>query len=315
MDAVAVREFRAPPERLELPDPVPGPGELLIRMDGAGMNPFDWKIADGVLAGRRPHVFPLVLGVDGAGTVERVGADVTRFSVGDRVFGQFLHDPIGSGTYAPFATVPERNAIVPIPPGMSGTTAAALPTAGMAALDAFDVAALPTGGAVAIIGASGGIGSVLVPYAAAQGMQVIAVARAASRARLLSLGANTTIDIGERDPISAVRQIRPSGVDAIIDLASDRARFRRWLAAVGDGRTAVSTAYGADPSASAERGIRVINVDLQPRAALLERLVEAVRQGAVRVPVDHEIPLADAPARIAEGRAGRWTGKTVIRFR
>ncbi|HYA54300.1 MAG TPA: alcohol dehydrogenase catalytic domain-containing protein, partial [Thermoplasmata archaeon] len=78
MRAIAVQRFRAAPESMDLPRPVAGPGELLVRVSFAGVNPFDAKIADGILEGHRPHVFPLVLGVDASGVVEGVGGNVDR---------------------------------------------------------------------------------------------------------------------------------------------------------------------------------------------------------------------------------------------
>jgi NADPH:quinone reductase-like Zn-dependent oxidoreductase len=115
MRAVAVSRFHAPPERMDLPAPPAGRGELLVRVAFAGMNPLDWKIGEGFYEGSRPHLFPLILGVDAAGTVEAVGATVARFRVGDPVFGQFLHSPVGTGTYAELTPVPEGIGIARVP--------------------------------------------------------------------------------------------------------------------------------------------------------------------------------------------------------
>lgn len=306
--AVAVRSFGGLPELMELPDPSPGPGELLVRLESAGINPFDWKIADGILKDRRPHVFPLVLGVDGAGTIEATGPGVRRFRAAERIFGQYLHDPVGRGTYAERVVVPESNALARIPEGLAGGAAAALPTAGMAALDALDRLELSPGRSLVIVGASGGIGSYAVPLAAKAGIRVIAVARSASHARLRSLGAERAVDIAGASPLDEVRALYPQGVDGLMDVASDRAGFARWAEAVRAGGSAASTVYAATPHPK----VRTINVDLQPSAALLERLARAVTEGSVKPPVERTIRLAEAPAVVAEGRAGRLVGKTVI---
>jgi len=305
-----VREFGAMPELLDLPVPAPAPGEVRVRLEGAGINPFDWKIADGALKGHRRHVFPLVLGVDGAGTVDAVGEGVSRFRAGDRVFGQFLHDPVGTGTYIEKAVVPETNAIVPTPSSVSSWEAAALPTAGMTALDALDALGLSSGETLLIVGASGGVGSFVVPLAAAAGIRVVAVARTGSHERLRSIGATETVDASLADPVSAVRAIRPTGVDGLLDVVSDGSTFSRWAMTVRPGGSAATTVHVA----GAVPGIRAVNVDLQPRAALLQRLAALVAGGRIRVPLERVIPLAEAPAAVAEGRAGRLSGKTVIRL-
>jgi NADPH:quinone reductase len=310
MHAVGVRKFGAVPELLAVPVPSPAEGEILVRLDAAGINPFDWKISDGLFRDKRPHVFPLILGVDGAGTVSEVGPTAERFQVGDRVFGQFLHDPVGRGTYAESVVVPEGNALVLIPPKLTSAVAAALPTAGMAALDCLEDLQLARGQTLLAVGASGGIGSIAVPLAAAAGVRVLAVARAASQERLRTLGAAESIDVASPDPVGEVRRLAPQGVDALLVMAGDASDFARWAAVVRPAGVAVSTIY----TAGKIPGIRAENLNLQPRADLLERLVRAVAEGKVRSPVERTIPLSEAPAAVAEGRAGNLSGKTVIRL-
>ncbi|MFI7636011.1 alcohol dehydrogenase catalytic domain-containing protein [Nonomuraea sp. NPDC049400] len=88
MKAIVVTGFGAEPKLADLPTPAPGPGQLLVRLRAAGLNPFDWKVADGALKGAVVHAFPLVMGADGAGVVERVGPGVTRFQPGDTIAEQ-----------------------------------------------------------------------------------------------------------------------------------------------------------------------------------------------------------------------------------
>src|SRR3954465_5842278 len=107
MRAVTVTGFGATPEVTDQPEPAPGRGEVLVKLTAAGLNPFDWKVIDGAV---KDASFPLIIGTDGAGTVERVGADVTGFQPGDPVFGQFSKVSQGCGSYAEFA-VASQNAI------------------------------------------------------------------------------------------------------------------------------------------------------------------------------------------------------------
>lgn len=310
MRAVGVRAFRAPPELLEAPVPKPGPDEVLVRIEAAGMNPFDWKIADGVFECQRPHVFPLILGVDGVGIVEQTGERIRRFRSGDRVFGQFLHDPVGIGTYAERSTTPEGIGVTKVPAGLGAEAAAALPTAGMTALDAIDRLHPSSGDTVLIVGASGGVGSFAVALAARRGARVAAVARASSHERLRALGATLTLAPPSDGRPSGPNL--PTAVAGLLDVVSDPVTFAGWARTVRRGGTAVSTIGSADPTRLDGTGVRLENLSLEPRPDLLERLAAEVVGGRIPVPLERRIPLEEAPAALAEIRAGRAVGKTVI---
>ncbi|MGP8158460.1 MAG: NADP-dependent oxidoreductase [Thermoplasmata archaeon] len=315
MQAAAVSRFRNPIELMELPSPVVGRAEVVVRVEFAGMNPLDWKIAEGMYEGNRPHVFPLVLGVDASGTVEAVGPAVERFRVGDRIFGQFLHDPVGTGTYAELAPVPEAGSVIRLPAGITAEEAAALPTAGMTALASLDSLALPVGASLAIVGASGGVGSFATELAAARGLKVTAIARANSAARLRSLGAETVVDPSSEDPPAAIARAHPSGLDGLLDAMSDRTGFAQWAALVRRGGVAATTTFSADVEALQRAGIRGFNVDLQPTTVLLERLAQDVVEHHLTIPLERRVRLPEAPAALAELKAGRARGKTVVALR
>jgi len=311
MRAVAVPRFRAPAVLTELPIPKAGTNELVVRVEFAGINPFDWKIADGIFEGSRPHVFPLILGIDAAGTVESTGEGVTRLRPGDRVVGSFLHDPVGLGTYSEFAVVPETNAVASLPPGLPSDQGAALPTAGMTALASLEMLALPAGATLLITGASGGVGSFATELAAARGARVTAVARESSAARLRSFGAEGVIDPTQGDPYSAVHAQFPAGVDGLLDLMSDRTTFPRWAACVRPGATAATTTFSADPESLKGR-VRAVNINLQPTTALLERLIRSVIDDHLRVPLERTVRLEESADALGELRSGRGHGKTVV---
>jgi NADPH:quinone reductase len=282
-------------------------------MTAAGINPYDAKIAAGILRGR-PHRFPLILGVDGAGTVELLGPQVRRFRPGDRIFGQFLHDPVGTGTYAEYASVPEQNAVSDIPEGLGDAEAAALPTAGMTALDSLDRLEPAPGSSLLVVGASGGIGSLVVPLAKARGARVIAVARTASADRLRSLGASEVVEPGAPNWMDRVRAVAADGVDAALDLMSDRPGFRAVQTLVRAGGRAASTVYAVDATSPPVGQVRAFNIDLQPSSRLLERMAREVLDNRVKVPIGRTVALESAPEALAEIRAGRGVGKTVILF-
>jgi NADPH:quinone reductase len=312
MRAIAVREFGGSPELMDLEAPTPETGEVGIRLLAAGINPFDWKIIDGVLKARRPHRFPLILGVDGAGVVDAVGPASRRFRVGDRICGQFLHDPVGTGTYAERTTVPESIGVAPIPSGMDPTSAAALPTAGMTALHALDTLNVPQGGTLLVVGASGGIGSFVTRLASARGLRVTAVARSGSGPRLRSMGAAEVLDYDPDHLLDRARGLHPSGVDGLLDVMSNATEFARLAQLVRVGGVAASTTFVAAPESPTPEGVTKVNLDLRPSAELMERLMTEVRSRHLAIPVERRIRLEEAPEAVAESRAGRAQGKTVI---
>lgn len=314
MRAVAVRALKGTPELLDLPKPEPGPGEILVHLAAAGVNPYDWKIADGVLQGRFPHEFPLILGVDGAGTVEGLGPGAGRFALGDGVYGQFLHAPVGRGTYAEYVTAPESLGIATMPRGMYSHQGAAVPTAGMTALTAIDALGLTKGQKLLILGAGGGIGAFATQLAANAGVLALAAGRPTNRDFLHKLGAMRFFDSTLAAFHDEVRAAYPDGVDAILDLVDKGPEFVAQLELVKPGGIAASTIGQASPEAVGPKGLRGINVDVEPRTELLDRLAKQFSTGLLRIPVEDQRPLADAPEILEKSRAGLLRGKTVLKI-
>src|SRR3712207_1022338 len=167
MRAIAENEFGAPVTLMSLPIPEIGADEVLIRVRAAGVNPFDWKVADGALKDEKEHRFPLILGFDAAGVVERVGAGVTRLFEGDEVYGYLSKPVMGEGTYAEHVGAPA--AIVAKKPEAVGfAEAAALPMPGLTAMDLVDAVDVEEGETVLIVGATGGGGPLAAPPAASR---------------------------------------------------------------------------------------------------------------------------------------------------
>ncbi|MFF5260755.1 NADP-dependent oxidoreductase [Actinomadura viridis] len=312
MRAIAISEFGATPVRMNLPVPEPGPGEALVKIVAAGLNPVDWKIADGMLKDTVPHSFPLILGLDGAGVVASVGEDA-RFRVGEQVFGRFFGVPRGLGTYAEYTIAAADDVVARMPEGMLYTLAAAVPTAGMTALAVVEEARIEGGQSVLVVGATGGVGQPVVRLASRRGAMVIATARPDMAQRMRTLGAAETVDHTRGDTAELVRAIRPDGVDAILDMVGDRPAAERLSGLLRPGGVYVSTVWGVDPDALEARGLRGVNISYPPTPELLERVVELLGTGEMLIDVDEEVSLEDAPAALARSRAGRARGKTVIR--
>ncbi|MFD9114282.1 NADP-dependent oxidoreductase [Streptomyces bottropensis] len=313
MKAVVVTDFGTPPELVDLPTPEPGTGEILVRIHAAGVNPFDWKVTDGALKGSMAHDFPLIMGSDGAGVVERTHPGVTRFRPGDRVYGQFMRLPRGQGSYAEYTLAEPDDKIALIPQAVSFTLAAALPTASVTAYQAVQAARLDSGHTLLINGAGGGVGQSAIQFAVRSGARVLATGTPEVADHLHGLGAHTVVDFTQAPTHEQVAAAHPEGIDAVIDLVTPAGGDIGPMAGLlRAGSTLVSTNYATDPEAMADRGILGVNLGNRPTAEILTTLAELVAAGELRVRIDAEVPLSDAPAFIAKARAGHATGKTVI---
>ncbi|MFI6046576.1 NADP-dependent oxidoreductase [Nocardia sp. NPDC051321] len=289
-------------ELFDRPDPVPGRGEVLIRVDVAGVNPLDHLLRSGLvpgLDGGRP--FPRVLGMEAAGTVLALGADVDGLAVGDAVFGFAF---TGGGTYAETTVLSAPNT-ARIPAGLSATVAATLPVAGTTAVDALDQLGLPAGATVMVNGVGGGVGLAVARLAAGRELRVIGTGSTAKREHAEAIGVRF-IDYSAGDVVAAARELVPDGVDGIIDLVggvslrtvAPLARDPRNVIAVGD-------------SAVADLGGRFVERRLD--RANLDRSARLALDGVLAPVITAVYPLADATAALATVENGHTAGKVVIK--
>ena len=311
MRTIAEQKFGGPVALMDLPTPEVGSGEVLIRVRAAGVNPFDWKVADGELRDVLEHRFPLVLGFDAAGVVERVGAGVTELAEGDEVYGYLFKPMIGGGAYAEYVTAPAA-IVARKPESVSFTEAAALPVPGLTAMDLVDAVDPKEGETVLIVGATGGVGSYAVQLAARRGARVIASARRANEAFARELGASETVDHTRGDLVGAVRMTHPGGIEAIIDVVSERDRLGRLAELVKEGGRIASSVYAAEVESLAQRGIKATNVGVHPDARRLEELSRMVGAGELTVRLERALPLEKAPEALEESRTGHVRGKIVL---
>lgn len=312
MRAIAVRAFGAAPELMDLPKPIPGPGEVLVHLSAASVNPLDWKLAEGRGGSGSAANFPMVLGIDGAGVVESLGPGATRFKVGDGVFGQFLRTPLGTGTYAEFATVPETLGVSSIPRGIYMGPAAAVPTAGMTALTAVEAIGVQKRQTLLIHGAKGGIGSFATQLASNLGILVVAASRGDHGAYLRKLGAFEYFDSSRIGWTRDFRNAHPSGVDAALDLVGSPPLEEPAAALVRDGGVVGSPVLPPGEPQPGPRGIRMVSVQLRPQAAILDRLSAEIASGRLRIPVESQVPLVEAPQALELNHQGLTRGKTVV---
>jgi len=302
----------------EIDYPVIGSGEVLVKVHSAGLDRGTWHLMAGM-----PYAMRLGLGLHGpktavpgldlSGTVVAVGTDVTRFQVGDDVFG------IGKGAYAEFAAVREDKLALK-PSNLPFDRAVALAVSGSTALRAVtDVGQVEAGQKVLVIGASGGVGSYAVQIATALGAEVTGICSAAKADLVRSLGAVHVLDYTHDDFVHGGMQY-----DVILDIAgnSSISRLRRALAPRGT-LVIVGGEDGDNVTGGMGRQLRalVISPFIRQRMALvlpkehysvIERLATLVQEGTVAPAVERTYPLSEAPTAMRHLVAGQARGKLVI---
>jgi NADPH:quinone reductase-like Zn-dependent oxidoreductase len=288
----------------EVERPSPRPGEVLIRVRAAGVNPTDWKHRAGKGFLGDP---PLVLGWDVCGTVVETGYGVTIHRTGDEVFGMLPY-PFGHGSHAEFVTGPAR-AFVARPEGVDAVQAGALPLVSLTAWQALvDTAMLGPGQRVLVHAAAGGVGHVAVQVAKSRGAYVVGTASAAKHGFLRSLGADEQVDYRETDFAEAV-----SGMDVVLETIGGENALRS-LRVLRPGGTLVSLLRLPEALyAEAERlGVRVAVMLVEDDQAGMRAVADLAATGRLRAAVAQTFPLAEAARAHAAGETGRTTGKLVL---
>ena len=300
MRAFTLDSFDSQPRlRDDMPEPSPTAGELLVRVHASSVNPVDAFIAAGYLRQYAEYEFPVTLGRDFAGVVERTGAGVGTYESGDEVYGfhpgasPTVHD----GTWTELITVPGDNFVGTKPQTVDMAVAGAAPLAGITALAARDALAPTRGETVLVIGATGGVGSFFVQLAAEAGARVIASALPEDEDYLRDLGAAEILD-RDADLETTVHERYADGLDAILDVVSDTPR--ESLLKDG-GRLASSRGTAGD-------GPRRFNLMAQPTPENLRRLAELLDAGTLRVHIRASYDLARAGEALA-ALSGHTRGK------
>lgn len=312
MKAATIDRFSAPVTIRDVPPPTLEDRAVLFRVMAAGVNPIDWKIRDGQ-AGNRS--FPLILGQDFAGVVERVGNGVTRVKPGDRIFGCAREH----GAYAEFSEIRDGQRDSPFtatPAELSDAQAAALPTPGLTALASLEALNVGADTALLVLGATGAVGGAAVQIARKRGATVTVVVKPGQEDDARKLGAAEVV-AARGDVVAAVRGVHPQPFEAVLDLVSDGEALKEQAPLVKAGGTLVTTIHDADEAWFAKRGVRAINIIMnetpQSSPAGLDELARLVLEGTLTVRIASERPLADANAVLDGIKAGRIAGKVILR--
>ncbi|AXK35046.1 NADP-dependent oxidoreductase [Streptomyces armeniacus] len=290
----------------EVDRPVPGAGQVLVRVAATSFNPVDDHIRAGVLAGMIPIALPYVPGIDLAGTVAELGEDVTGLETGDPVVAMLPLDSAGGA--AEYALAP-AGSLAPAPRTTGLADAAALPLTGLAAWQtAFELAELKPGQRVLVNGAGGAVGSLVVQLAVDAGARVTAVDAPQHADRLRGYGADRVL--GPLDLAAG-----PAAADGPYEAVVNHVRLApeelaQLTAYVADGGVAASSA-GPVPEDTA-RGVRSASLWVRSDGAQLAELVTKLDAGTLGLHVAARRPVAELAAVHADAGAGKLPGKTVV---
>jgi NADPH2:quinone reductase len=296
MQAIRVDEFGGPEvlRPVEVPDPVAGPGEMVVGVEAAGVLTLDLLIRRGTAGPRFAVPLPYLPGKGAAGRVLAVGAGVDEAWVGRRVLAD-----VESGAYASLLVAAE-SALVPIPDGVGSAEAVALLHDGGTALAVFGELGVRPGESVLVLPAAGGAGSVLVQLARQAGARVVAAARGERKTALArSLGADLVVDYGEPGWADAVRR-RAGQVDVVVDgVGGALGRESFGLVAEGGRYSNYGMAGGAPSAAESTADVTVIGMNqlatfVAGRRARQERILREAAEGRLRPIVGRSFPLSKA---------------------
>src|SRR5579864_9193865 len=296
MKAIVVQQYGGPKvlKFEDYPDPVPGPGEVLVRVAATSVNPLDYKRRAGLMKDSFPIRFPGVIGTDIAGTVIRIGPGVEGFSVGDQVFA------MADNTYAELCVV-KAAALAKVPKGLDLIQAAALPLVTVTGNQLMSATGINAGQTVLVVGAGGNVGRSAVFTGKQRRATVIAGVLKKQMDEVKTVGADQVV---ATDDDTAIVNLPP--LDAVADTVGGRTA-EKLIAKVKPGGV-FATVLRAPQNAAKYPAVKVAPVFSKFDRKTLEFMAEAVRDGKLVIPISETLPLrqaAEAQATAEKGVAGK----------
>lgn len=287
----------------EIPIPEPGEGEIRVKVAGAGVIPFDWKVMSGAYREMVPQTLPQVFGHEVSGTVDKLGVGVTGFELGDAVYGQTR-----KGAAAEYTTMPITS-VAKAPTTLDLADAAGVPVGGMTAWQAlFDHGDLRAGQKVLIHGGAGGVGMFAIQLAKWKGATVVTTASASNEHFVRQLGADEVIDYTSQPFENAVRD-----VDIVLDTIGGETQLKS-LNVLKPGGILVSIVGLVDAQQFNAAGRRTSAFAMQPVNSELDELRDLIEEMKVNVVVTVELPLNRIQEAVTESMSGHARGKIVVRI-
>jgi alcohol dehydrogenase len=328
MKAAAIRRYRAALEILDLPKPTPGPGDLLVRVRAASVNPVDFKIRDGAVKVLQRYSFPLVLGNDLAGEVEALGEGVTLFRAGDAIYSRLDKDRIG--TFADYALVRESAAAIK-PRNLDWAEAASLPLVGLTSWQALiDIGGLKAGQKVLIHAGSGGVGTFAIQLAKHLGATVTTTASAKNHELVRSLGADVVIDYkttrfedaardqdvvfdtqGGETLLRSFSCVKKGGVVVTVGGVPDAKFARAWGLSLPI-QWALGFMTRKITRLAREKEARFEYLFMKASGRQLAEIAQLVENRVLKAVIDKRYPMSAVKDALAYVESGRAVGKVVL---
>lgn len=302
MKAVRIHQYGGPEVLTldDIPRPAPGPGQVLVRIRAAGVNPIDWKIRAGFMKDVMPLELPVTLGFDFSGEIESPGPGVTQFKNGDPVYGT------ANGTFAEYV-VAGLAEVAPKPASIDHVHAASIPVSAKTAWQAlFDVGGLTAGGKALIHGAAGSVGSFAVQLARAKGIYVYGTASGRNQAYLKELGVDEPIDYQTTKFEDVARD-----VDFVLDTQGGETQ-QRSFAVLKKGGILVSIVQPPAQEEAAKHGVRATFFGSQPNVEQLKEIARLIDAGQLKTTIEAVLPLEDAGRALDLSQTGHGRGKIVL---
>jgi NADPH:quinone reductase-like Zn-dependent oxidoreductase len=296
MKAIVIHEYGGP-EVLKFedyPDPVPGEGEVLVRVAAAGVNPIDCKRRAGLTQDFYPMHFPSLIGIDFAGTVIKIGPGVEDFAVGDNVFA------MADNAYAELCVV-KAAVLAKVPMGLDLIQAAALPLVTVTGNQLLLATEISAGQTVLVFGAAGSVGRSAVFTAKQRGAKVIAGILAKQMDEAKTIGADQLV---ATDDEAAIANLSP--LDAVADTVGGKAAAKLMAKVKPAG--VFAAVNGVPPNAADYPSVKVVKVFSKFDRKTLESIAEAVRVGKLVIPIREKLPMseaAEAQAAVEKGGTGK----------
>lgn len=281
----------------EVPTPVAGPNEVLVKLAATSVNPIDWKIRRGDRKSSMALQFPVILGRDVAGEISAAAAGASDFKLGQKVMA------LADRTYAEFVAVPIA-VLAPVPEGFDIEQAGALPLVVSTGAELMERIGPQRGDTVLVTGALGGVGRTAVYVALERGARVIVGVRASQKQQAQALKAAQIVALDSVDEISALPEL-----DAIADTVSGEV-IGNLLPKLKRGGVLGSVL--GKPKAAEGKDIRIETFQVQPNAMRLARMAEAVRSGKLAIPIARKFRLSEAAAAQQLAETGHVDGKVVL---
>ena len=315
MQALVIPEAGKPAVLADIPTPVVGAQDVLVRVQAAAVTGFDRLIAAGGLEAFMTHHYPITVGREFTGIITALGAEVNGYAVGDAVMGMITGSELHEGAVAEYVVVHADRHLAHRPTNLNPAAAAGVAMSAQTALAAVEHIDPHAGQHVLIVGASGGVGMYALQLAAARGAHIVATGRPGDEDTLRAMGASEVVDYGPDLP-AVLGRMRPQGFDALIDVATlDPDAFIPLSACVRDGGRLACSTLVADPIALNKRRVAALNVmvDLAPDQPL-QRITGMLTDGSLRPLPTHTTAIAQAEHVIAQLPYRHQPGRHVVTF-